>query len=330
MSHRRFADSRVAVIYGGLSQERDVSLISGAAVAQALEARGYQTHLLDAGHDLAERLLELKPDVVYNALHGTYGEDGRIQGLLDWMGIPYTGEGIRASLIAFDKGLAKSAYRQAKISVARDVLLSARDIEELIDEVSNCSIEATDSLIRNKVPLTYPVFVKPTSEGSSVGVSRADTPAELGAALHALKHLDVLIEDLVVGPELSVVCIGRTCLGSVEIEPVREFYDYEAKYGQAGTRYHVPPRLDASVVHEAEALGLAAHNALGCQGVTRSDLIIGEGGPIVLETNTLPGMTPSSLVPKVANHRGWSFEDLIEKILELATCASDQEVNDAR
>jgi D-alanine-D-alanine ligase len=328
VNERKYSGAHVAVVHGGLSRERDVSLVSGKAVEAALRARGYAVEMVDAGADLAERLAASRPDVVYNALHGTYGEDGRVQGLLDWMGIPYTGEGIRASLIAFDKGLAKMAYRQAGLPVAVDVILNASDVNALVSRRDAADVDGQEQVIRDAVPLAFPVFVKPTAEGSSVGVTMAPNPQALGDALAALVGVDVLIEDCVEGPEISVVCVGGRCLGSVEIEPLRSFYDYEAKYGEAGTRYHVPPRLDAPVIDQVEKLGLAAHVSLGCRGVTRSDLIVGAEGPVILETNTLPGMTPASLVPKVANSMGWSFEDLIEEILELAACGPEGEVQD--
>lgn len=295
----------VAVLYGGLSSERDVSVQTGQAVIEALEGLGYTVAAIDAGRDLPAQLVSSGAAVVFNALHGTFGEDGRVQGMLDWMGLPYTGEGIRASLLAFDKALAKKAYREAGVPVAADVVWTADDVAR----------KGPDNL-----PFGLPVAVKPVAEGSSVGVTLVHEESAFAAAIEAAAPGPVMVEVLVDGPEMSVVCLGDDALGCVEIEPLRDFYDYEAKYGGAGTRYHVPPRLSPAQLASVETVGLAAHRALGCSSVTRSDVILGADGPIVLETNTLPGMTASSLVPKVAAARGIEFPALIERILDLASC----------
>ncbi len=300
-----YRDQTVAVVYGGLSSEREVSVNTGAAVISALESLGYTLAPIDAGRDLPAQLRASGAAVVFNALHGTFGEDGRLQGMLDWMGLPYTGEGIRASLLAFDKALAKKAYRDAGVPVAADVVWPAA--EALGKEADN-------------LPFALPVAVKPVAEGSSVGVTLVHESAAFAQAVTAAATGPVMVEVLVEGPEMSVVCLGDEALGCVEIEPLRDFYDYEAKYGSTGTRYHVPPRITPTQLASVETVGLAAHRALGCSSVTRSDVILGEDGPIVLETNTLPGMTASSLVPKVAAARGIKFPELIERILDLARC----------
>ena len=306
----RFVQSRVAVVRGGLSNERTVSLSTGQAVVSALTERGHDVIEIDPGHDLPTQLLAARPDVVFNALHGTFGEDGRIQGLLDWMRLPYTGEGIRASLLAFDKVLAKQLYRSAGVAVADDYVLRGADHHDM----------TLDAL-----PFELPVVVKPVAEGSSVGVYIVRTENEFYQALALGAHDHYLIEKFVEGPEFSVVCLGDELIGSVEIEPLRAFYDYDAKYGDHGTRYHVPPRLSDADRASVEAVGLAAHRALGCRGVTRSDVILAEHGPIALETNTLPGMTAQSLVPKVAAHAGMDFPSLIQRILDLATFAGEED-----
>ena len=299
-----FTQSTVAVVYGGLSRERDVSLATGRAAAGALMRKGYCVVEIDAGRDLDRQLREHKVDVVFNALHGTFGEDGRLQGMLDWMGIPYTGEGQRASLLAFDKALAKSLYRAAGVPVAQDFIISS---------------DATDEFRVDTLPFSLPAVVKPVAEGSSVGINLARDAEELPKALMEASGTDVMVEEFISGPECSVVCLGDTVLGSVEIAAERSFYDYEAKYGNAGTQYFVPPRWSAEDISAAELVGLGAHLALGCRSITRTDVILGAHGPIALETNTLPGMTASSLVPKVAAAIGISFDDLIERILNLAT-----------
>lgn len=297
-------DATVGVLVGGLSRERDVSLTTGAAIAEALEGEGYRVVSIDARRDLPARLVEHGVDVVYNALHGVWGEDGRVQGLLDWMGIPYTGEGLAASLFAFDKALAKQRFEAAGLRVAEDVVWSG-------DELKGKS--AAD------LPFPLPVAIKPVADGSSVGVTLVHDAAQVPAALAAAAPR-ALVERLVRGPELSVGVMGDTVLGSVEIEPARDFYDYEAKYGQSGTRYHLPPRIDAADTAAVEAAALAAHRSLGCRGATRTDVILGSDGPVIIEVNTLPGMTPTSLLPKIAAHAGIPFGALCVRILEAARC----------
>jgi len=298
----RFRERRVGVLFGGPSKEREVSLETGRGIQAALLKRGYQAILIDALQDLPGRLRAEGVEVVYNALHGTLGEDGRVQGLLDWMGLPYTGEDWRSSLLAFDKGLAKDRFRAVGLPVAEDLLLTP-----------------AEALALKASPMALPLVAKPVSEGSSVGVSLIKRPEELRPALkRAAACGPVLLERFVQGQEISVVVMEAQILGSVEIEPLRKFYDYSAKYKETGTRYHLPPRIPARARLELEACALTAHQALGCRGVSRSDLIWGEGGYVLLELNTLPGMTPTSLVPKVAEAQGISFSELVELILEAA------------
>lgn len=308
----RFLGRRVAVVDGGLSNERAVSLNTGAAIAKALRERGHTLVELDAGRDLPARLLAEGIEVVFNALHGTYGEDGRIQGLLDWMGIPYTGEGLEASHLAFNKAHAKIMLRHAGVAVAPDMLVSAATLATLTPADLN-------------FPL--PVVVKPVAEGSSVGVTIVHTPADWARAVTAIGTAgEVLVERFVPGTELSIAVLGDTVLGAVEIEASRTFYDYDAKYAAgSGTRYHLPPRLDADTLAAAEVQALGAHRALGCRAVTRTDVIVGVDGPVVLEVNTLPGMTATSLVPKIAAARGLPFGELLECILDQARCGPPQE-----
>ena len=307
MTHR-FAHATIGVIMGGLSHERDVSLSTGKAIVDALRGEGFDVRAIDAGRDLPSKLAGI--DVVYNALHGTYGEDGRVQGLLDWMGIPYTGEGLEASYASFDKARAKSLMRAAGVRVAEDRLIRAADLAEIT------------------LPFAPPLVVKPTSEGSSVGVTIVRTAADWDAAkANAAGMGDVLIERFIDGPELSVAIIGDAVLGCVEIDPARGFYDYTAKYAaNSGTAYHLPPRLPADVIAAAEAEILAAHHALGCRGVTRSEVIVAPEGPVVLEVNTLPGMTGTSLVPKIAASQGIDFGALLARILDLAAHGPSRDV----
>lgn len=309
----RFLGRRVAVVMGGLSNERAVSLNTGAAIARALRERGHQIIEIDAGRDLPSRLLAERIEVVFNALHGTYGEDGRIQGLLDWMGIPYTGEGVGPSHLAFNKLHAKCLMRNANLSVAPEVVITAAELPRFEP---------------GHLPFPLPAVMKPVAEGSSVGVTILHTAADWQQAVAtATGKGDVLVERFVSGPELSVAVLGDAVLGSVEIAPTHEFYDYEAKYATgSGTHYHLPPRIDAASLAAAEAQALGAHRALGCRAATRTDVIVGPEGPVVLEVNTLPGMTATSLVPKIAAARGIPFGELLECILDLARSGPPQEV----
>ncbi|MBU0552980.1 D-alanine--D-alanine ligase [Myxococcota bacterium] len=294
----RFKGARIGVVEGGPSSERAVSQATGAAIAGALRARGYDVAQIDADRALPRRLSAARVDVVFNALHGTYGEDGRIQGLLDWLGMPYTGSGQRASLLAFDKALAKGIFREAAIPTLPHALVTAAAAAP---------------------PLPPPLVIKPLREGSSVGVSivegleawpRALAAATAGGGL-------ALVEPYQRGVEVQVAVLDDQALGAVEIEPANAFYDYEAKYQSNQTRYHLPPRIPAAALAQIEAAAVTAHRALGCQGVTRSDFIYtGEARFIMLELNTLPGMTATSLVPKIAARRGLAFEALIERVLE--------------
>ncbi|MFN3201774.1 MAG: D-alanine--D-alanine ligase [Bradymonadia bacterium] len=307
----RFRGERVALVWGGLSNERQVSDWTAQAVEKALVERGYEVVKIDAGRDLAQRLAEVQPAVVFLALHGTYGEDGRIQGLLDWMGLPYTGDGLLASALAMDKGIAKRLMRDAGVSVLPDVVWR-KDRPQ------------SDRPTVGALPFDLPVVVKPIADGSSVGVSFAQTEAEFEKALDDCEaHPAVLVEPLVQGTELSVACLGNRALGVVEIAPERVFYDYTAKYLGGGTAYHLPPRVSEEAAQQATALGFEAHSALGCSGLTRTDIILTAEGMVVLEVNTLPGMTPSSLVPKIANAIGLSFPDLIEVLLDRAQYARE-------
>lgn len=305
----RFHGKRVAVLRGGLSAEREVSLNTGRAIAAALRERPYTVVEIDPGHDLPAVLLAERIDVVFNALHGTFGEDGRLQGLLDWMNLPYTGDGLRACLLSMDKQLSKALFRLAGVPVAADVVWQRGGADQSV----------------SALPFPLPVVVKPVAEGSSVGVTIVQTEAQFEPALAEAFRVSrrVLVEQFVAGPELSVVTLVDRGLGAVEIAPAREFYDYEAKYGKAGTQYFIPPRLPEAVRAAAEAAGLEAHRALGCRGVTRTDIICGGAGPIVLEVNTLPGMTATSLVPKVAAAAGLPFADLLEFLLDRSACGGE-------
>jgi D-alanine-D-alanine ligase len=302
---------RVAVLYGGISAEREVSLSSGAQVIAALHQVGFEVTPIEVTADLGAVIaaLEPKPDVVFNALHGRYGEDGAIQGVLDWLGIPYTHSGIRASSLAMDKVAAKTIFAAAGLPVARGRTIS-------IDE-----LEADD-------PLPRPYVVKPINEGSSVGVeimrNGDNRRAEVARSWRFGRA--ALVEEYIAGRELTVGVMGDRALAVTEIiAEAGSFYDYESKYAEGGSRHVIPAEMHPVAYSRALDVALAAHRALGCRGATRADLryddLEGEPGRLVLlEVNTQPGLTQTSLLPEQAAHHGMSFPELCTWMVENATC----------
>ncbi|HEX9753587.1 MAG TPA: D-alanine--D-alanine ligase [Methyloceanibacter sp.] len=302
----------VAVLMGGLSSEREVSLRSGAACADALEAQNYRVSRLDVGRDVASRLAELRPDVCFNALHGRYGEDGCIQGLLETMGIAYTHSGVLASALAMHKERAKAVLAAAGVPVAESRVVSRA--------------EAARAHV-----MPPPYVIKPPTEGSSVGVyivreDQAHPPQELTSAEWTLGE-EVMVERYIPGRELTCAVMGQEALGVIEIRPAEglAFYDYDAKYAPGGSIHVLPAPLKPNVYQLVQKLSLAAHRALGCRGVSRSDFRFddrpeGTGELICLEVNTQPGMTSTSLVPELAAYSGRSFAELVRWIVEDASC----------
>jgi D-alanine-D-alanine ligase len=311
MSHR-FAGRRVAVVMGGLSAEREVSLNTGAGVLAALQERSWDVVAIDwqPGESLSRRLEASGAAVVWNALHGTWGEDGAVQGLCACLQLPCTGSGILASALAMDKVMSKRIFESNGLATPRWRLLphephpgDPSDLDALADW-----------------PLPY--VVKPANEGSSVGVSIVDTRDQLDDALATARkfHGPVIVEDYIAGTEVFVGILNDRVLGSVEVRPATRFYDYEAKYKRTDTTYLIPPELPAPVIERAQDLALAAYRALGCTGHARPDLRISTAGEVfVLEVNTLPGMTKTSLLPKIARSIGMDYPTLCEHILETAT-----------
>ncbi len=298
----------VAVLMGGLSAEREVSLVSGEACARALEARGYRVSRIDVGRDLPQRLLELRPDCCFNALHGRMGEDGRVQGLLDLLGIPYTHSGVLASALAMDKPMAKRLFASAGLRCPEGVETTAA------------------RLVREGAPLPPPFVVKPACEGSSVGVAIV-TDGDLGPVLarNSLAPDDrLLVERYVPGRELTCAVLDGRPLAVTEIAPETGFYDYRAKYTAGLARHLLPAPLAENLYARVMAWALEAHRVLGCRGVSRADFrfdpALGEEGLYILEVNTQPGMTPLSLVPEQAAHCGIAFEDLVVRLVEEARC----------
>lgn len=301
---------KVGVLLGGLSSEREVSLRSGTAMAKALKARGYKVATIDVGRDLPSRLTRAKIDVAVNALHGKWGEDGCVQGLLEVMGIPYTGSGVVASAICMDKAATKRILSAAGLSTASfiELRIPAKGVAAYLESVES--------------PFGYPVVVKPNSEGSSVGVEMVQRAGELQRVLKgaARKSKHLLLEKFIAGRELSVAVLDGKPLGTVEIKTRRNFYDYKAKYTKGETEYLVPAPLDAVVERRLMDEAARVHTLLGCRGVSRVDFILADGlEGNILEINTLPGMTELSLVPQIAAGAGYSFEDLCEEILKGAS-----------
>ncbi len=302
----------VAVLMGGWSSEREISLRSGAACVEALEGEGYRVTRVDVGRDVAAKLAAIKPDVCFNALHGRFGEDGTIQGLLEIMGIPYTQSGVLASALAMHKERAKAVLKEAGVPVAESMVVSRE--------------EAAKSHV-----MKPPYVIKPPTEGSSVGVyivreDQAHPPQELNSADWALGE-ELMVERFIPGRELTCAVMGDEALGVIEIRPAEglSFYDYDAKYAPGGSIHVLPAPLKPNVYQFVQKLSVAAHRALGCRGVSRSDFRYddrpeGSGELICLEINTQPGMTSTSLVPELAAHEGRSFGELVRWIVEDASC----------
>jgi len=299
----RLSGHHVAVLLGGLSSEREVSLVSGAACATALEASGAKVTRVDAGRDLAQVLTALKPDVVFNALHGEWGEDGCVQGVLETLALPYTHCGVLASALAMDKAKSKAVLAAAGVTVPGGGLFNR--FEAARDHV-----------------MQPPYVVKPNAEGSSVGVflvfEGANSPPQELIAPSWTYGEEVMIEPYIAGFELSVAVMDGKALTVTEIVPRTGFYDYDAKYGEGGSSHVVPARISAEAIERAKRMAEAAHAALGCRGVTRSDFRYDDINQllVLLEVNTQPGMTPTSLVPEQAAHLGIGFEDLVCWIVE--------------
>jgi D-alanine-D-alanine ligase len=293
---------KVAVLLGGKSAEREVSLKSGGMVLAALKKKGVNAHAFDPSEKSIDALQKERFDRAFIALHGRFGEDGTMQGILEWLGIPYTGSGVLASALAMDKLRTKRIWSAEKLPTAP---------WEVLTKNTNFKITARR--------LGTPLFVKPASEGSSVGMSKVKRAGDLEEAFALAVNYDpvVIAEKFIDGPELTVGILGEQALPVIRIETPREFYDYEAKYIANDTRYLVPAGLAAKKEQDIRALSLDAFRALGCRGWGRVDLMLDKRGrPYLLEVNTAPGMTDHSLVPMAARAVGLSYEDLCVKILE--------------
>lgn len=299
---------RVAVLMGGWSAERPISLESGAAVLAALQRRGVDAHGIDVGRDVVARLAAGRFDRAFIALHGRGGEDGVIQGALETLGLPYTGSGVLASALGMDKRRTKMVWRAAGLPTpAFRLLAGAADLEAVAVEVG------------------FPVMVKPVHEGSSIGMGRADGPTALRQAWEAARRFDaeVIAERWVTGAEYTAAVLGRQVLPVIRLETPRGFYDYEAKYHAETTRYLCPCGLTADAEAEAGAIALAAFDAVGASGWGRVDLMRDADGRFwLLEINTVPGMTGHSLVPMAARAAGLDFDELVVRILATAPASA--------
>ncbi len=297
-------DKRIGVLMGGRHTEHEVSMRTGKALAGALRSRGYNVAEVLVDTDLPARLIEEGVEIAFIALHGRWGEDGCVQGMLEVMRIPYTGSGVLASALSMDKIFSKQLFRQHGLPVAPDLVVKNSD--------------ALDFNLK-RLPFGFPVVIKPANEGSSVGVSIVRAADSLQPALNTAAGFpgNILIEQYIPGREIQVAVLEDRALGTIEVVSAGEFYDYQAKYHSGGsTRYIVPAKLEGDLTDRALELGLRAHQVLGCRGVSRVDMILDRDGAYrLLEVNAVPGMTESSLVPKIAATVGISFEDLAERIL---------------
>lgn len=299
----------IAVLMGGWSNEREVSLMSGAGVADALESLGHRVTRIDMGRDVAARLSEAKPDIVFNALHGSPGEDGTVQGMLDLMGLKYTHSGLTTSVIAIDKVLTKQALVPHGVPmpggrIVRSEELYARD------------------------PLPRPYVLKPVNEGSSVGVAIVTDEGNYGNPISAQakgpwqEFDELLAEPFIRGRELTTAVLGGEALGVTELKPKSGFYDYDAKYTDGMTDHICPAQIPDDVAEACKAIALRAHRLLGCKGASRADFRWddnqGAEGLFLLEVNTQPGMTPLSLVPEQARYLGISYPELVQRIVDEA------------
>jgi D-alanine-D-alanine ligase len=303
------APRKIAVLLGGRSAEREVSLVSGRACAEALRAEGFDSVEIDGQGDVAAELSRTDPEIVFNALHGRWGEDGCVQGLLELMRIPYTHSGVLASALAMHKQRAKDVFRAEGLPVVGSIVVDRREAGA-------------------RHVMEPPYVVKPVNEGSSVGVfiiRQGDNrpPGELGSDTWELGD-EVMVEEFVPGRELTVAVMGDKALAVTEIVSRTSFYDYEAKYAEGGSMHVLPAPIPEAVCSDAMSIAVRAHRALGCRGVSRADFRFDDTRDrqrvVLLEVNTQPGMTPTSLVPEQARHVGMNFRELVRWIAEDASC----------
>ncbi len=286
---------KIGVLMGGLSAEREISLKTGEAVFKALKELGYRAVKIDVGRDVVSRIMEEAIDVAFIALHGRYGEDGTIQGLLEIMGIPYTGSGVAASAIAMNKVMAKRVFIAEGLPTPRFSILSTPE----------------------EVDIPYPFMIKPADQGSTIGVTKVEREEDLEEAMkEALSYSDtVYVEEFIQGQEVTFGIVDGRVFPAVEIRPRSSIYDYRAKYSKGMTEYLIPPAMDEDLLRRAREVALRAFEVIGCRGAVRVDMVVDGRGPWLLEVNTIPGMTETSLLPRAAMAGGIDFHSLVEMIL---------------
>jgi len=303
MKDQSLKKKRIGVLMGGLSREREISLKTGKAVLKALIEKGYNACSIDVGHDIAETLAKEKIECAFIALHGRFGEDGTIQGMLELMRIPYTGSGVLSSALALHKIMAKKLFLCEKVPTPPFEAVLRQDIGK--ESFKNISI-------------SLPLVIKPAREGSTIGVSIVKTEGELALSLKEAGKYDeeILVEKFVEGKEITVGILEDIPLPIIEIVPKSGFYNYHSKYTKGETQYIIPARIPREKYLYAQEISLKAFRALGCSGFARVDLMTDEqSDPFVIDVNTMPGMTETSLLPQAAGYAGIPFEDLVERIL---------------
>jgi D-alanine-D-alanine ligase len=301
----KFKNKKVGVLLGGMSSEREISLRSGKAIAEGLRKKGYEVAEIDVDSNLPEKLKKEKIEVAFIALHGKYGEDGAVQGLLEIMKIPYTGSGILASSIAMDKILTKR-------------ILQERGFLSPLFAFFDAEKEKLENFVTS-LALNYPVIVKPSREVSTIGIIRVQEVGQLEAALKEASRYDsrVLVEEFISGIEVTAGVVNGEALPLIEVVPKSGFYDFQSKYTKGATEYILPARLPEGLSREIQESTVEIYHELGCEGCARADFIVdSQERFFFLEINTIPGMTETSLIPKAAAHAGLSFENLVEKLLD--------------
>lgn len=301
----RYRDKRIGVLMGGMSAERKISLRTGQAIHKALLKKNYQGHSIDVTRSLAQTLTKKKIEIAFLALHGRWGEDGTVQGMLEIMQIPYTGSGVLASALALHKGMTKKILSYHRLPTADFQMLKAED--------SKCAD------LHQKIKIPLPLVIKPIAEGSTIGTTIVTRKEKLRAACKQAARFDqhILIERFVEGKEITAGILNGAALPLIEIVPQAGFYSFQSKYTPGNTEYIIPARLKKSVVLKIQQLALKAYHAIGCEGVARVDFMLShkKSQPYILEINTIPGMMETSLLPMAANYLGIGFENLVEKIV---------------
>src|SRR5690625_1820707 len=302
---------KIAVLYGGVSGEREVSLSSGKGIVNALKKNNHEVIEIDFNPNKLDEIIHLDVDLVFIGLHGKYGEDGRVQGLLDMLNIPYVGSGVLASALAMDKEKAKQVFEKHQIPVAKSqtyTITQHTDMHSIVEHIKSI--------------FTFPFVIKPNREGSTLGLTIVKNDDEIESAICKASKSDdvILVEDFVKGMEITVPVLGGTgnevALPIIEIIPKNDYYDYDSKYSDGGSEHIIPARIDKSTTKKIQDFAILAHQSLGCKTYSRVDFILTQDlTPVILEVNTLPGMTPTSLFPDSAKSVGMSYEEMIEKFV---------------